>query len=133
MAVRDRQDSLAVGDVINWPGHGGHETMLAGRSTREVGRLSPPTYRFHATNLGGHADERCHFALVAAQDRNLHLFQQPAGRVRPIARRPCTDGVEHYRDARRTLLDTGAAHPRLDARLAHLNDAHPEPAPRSHE
>ncbi len=78
MAVRDREDLLAVGDVVDRPGDGGNEPELQPGLARELGGLEPTRHRLDAAHLGVGAHERRHLAGVAAQ----HGRRRTSSRIR---------------------------------------------------
>ena len=69
MAVRDRDDALAVGDVVDRPGDRRDEAERARRLARKLGGIAAAADRLDAAHLGLDADERRHLAGVAAQHR----------------------------------------------------------------
>ena len=99
MTVRDRDDRIAVGDVVDRAGDGGDEPERPRGLARELGGLAARGDRLDAANLRLDADERRDLGRVAAQDRDVDVVEEPPRRLGAVARRAGADRVEHDRDA----------------------------------
>ena len=113
MPVRDRDHALAVGDVVDRPGHRRDDAERARRLARELGRIAAGRDRLDAAHLGLDADERRHLAGVAAQHGHVDLVEDPLRGLGAVARRAGADRVEHDRHA---ALVGGAAGERASPR-----------------
>jgi hypothetical protein len=115
VTVRNGEHALPVGHVIHAPRHGRDDTEVAGRGTRELGRLAADAHRLDAPYVGLDTHERRDLALVAAEHGHLHLVEDSPCGVRAIRGRTRSDRVENDRHSARVRSLAGGEH-RLDPR-----------------
>ncbi len=95
MSIGDAEHALAVGDVIDRPGHRcDHAEPLRGLA-RELGRCEAGADRLDAAHLGRRADQRCHFTRIATQHGDVDGLEDPSRSLRPVRGRTHADRIEH--------------------------------------